>query len=235
MATRENFGKWIPCFSLSATTLSQSIWFHNLHATTGSNFWPLCSTHAVRHFQAGSAQIAILPPPYLWLNWNYFVPRSTPAGSPEETDLDRQAWGADDAALLDFCCQCVCRCWHQDRPHPVSGRQAGGTGAWSCRSAAGDLHRAGDLLLPPQASARCQDGRRQKRSQGWWCLQLSPLALFSSCIVCVSQIEYLVLLFICFVCICVWGWYIIISMMSLDKRWASIPVLPSHSTGSNEF
>ena len=65
---------------------------------------------------------------------------------------------------------CVHRCWHQDRPHPVSCGQTGGTGAWSCGGAARDLHRVGNLLLPPPAPAWRQDRRGQKRSQGW-CLQ----------------------------------------------------------------
>ena len=66
MATSKTFGTWIPCISLSVTTLVLSIWFHNLRTTSGSSFWPLCSAHALRHFQSGSAQLAILTPPCLW-------------------------------------------------------------------------------------------------------------------------------------------------------------------------
>ena len=58
------FGTWL-CFLLSVTTLTLSIWFHNLCTTTRSDAWPLCSAHVVRHFQAGSEQLVILTPPYL--------------------------------------------------------------------------------------------------------------------------------------------------------------------------
>ena len=54
-------------FTLSDNSCSV-IWFHNLCTTTGSYLWPLCSAHALRHFQASSAQLAILPPPHLWSN-----------------------------------------------------------------------------------------------------------------------------------------------------------------------
>ena len=65
LTTSKNFGTRIPCFSLSVTTLVVSIWFHNLRTITGSNVWPLCSAHALRHLQAGTAWVVILPPPYL--------------------------------------------------------------------------------------------------------------------------------------------------------------------------
>ena len=71
----KNFGTWIPCFSLWVTTFAPWIWFHNLRTITGSNVWPLCSAHALGHSQAGSAQLAILPLPYLCLEpqqrWSY--------------------------------------------------------------------------------------------------------------------------------------------------------------------
>ena len=47
----KNTGTWIPCFSLSVTTLAPSTLFHSLRTTTGSNIWPLCSGHALRHFK----------------------------------------------------------------------------------------------------------------------------------------------------------------------------------------
>ena len=56
MTTSKNFCTWILCFSLSVTTLALSVWFHMLCTTIRSNFWPLCSTHALWHFQADSAQ-----------------------------------------------------------------------------------------------------------------------------------------------------------------------------------
>ena len=43
-AARKNFGMWISCFWLSVTTLAQLFCFHNLCATTGSNFWLLWAT-----------------------------------------------------------------------------------------------------------------------------------------------------------------------------------------------
>ena len=65
LTSSKNFGTRIPCFSLPVTSLVLSIWFHNLRTITGSNVWLLCSAHALRHFQAGTAWVAILPPPHL--------------------------------------------------------------------------------------------------------------------------------------------------------------------------
>ena len=55
---------------------------------------------------------------------------------------------------------------HQNRPDVVPGRPAGGAGAWCRGGFAGDLHGAGDQLLPPSPAARGQDGGRQTRGQG---------------------------------------------------------------------
>ena len=53
-------------FLLSVTTPAVSLWFCNLCTTTRSNFWLLYSAHALRNFQAVTAQLAILPSPCLW-------------------------------------------------------------------------------------------------------------------------------------------------------------------------
>ena len=71
MTTSKNFGAWILCFfcfSFSVTTLALSIWFHNLCATFRSTFWLPCWAPALQYFLAGPAQLAVLPPLYLWLH-----------------------------------------------------------------------------------------------------------------------------------------------------------------------
>lgn len=55
---------------------------------------------------------------------------------------------------------------HKDRPDSVPSGPDGGSGSGSCRSAAGDLHGAGDLLLPPQTAAGGPHRGRQEGCQG---------------------------------------------------------------------
>ena len=54
------------------------------------------------------------------------------------------------------------RCGYEDRPHAVPGGPFGGAGVGGGGGAAGDLHRTGDLFLPPASSAGRQDRGRQE-------------------------------------------------------------------------
>ena len=67
------FGKWIPCFSLTVTTLALSIWIHkSTRYYRKQNFWPLGSTHALRHFkQAQDKWRSSPPPPPVSLTWGW--------------------------------------------------------------------------------------------------------------------------------------------------------------------
>ena len=61
MATSRKCGTWISCFPYIDNSCSFDLFSQFVHlSTTRSKFWPLCSTHVVQHFQAGSAQFAIL-------------------------------------------------------------------------------------------------------------------------------------------------------------------------------